>query len=284
MAGPTVYRGLTQAALNRAYDNRCHVANYATILARWAEESAALYRSAPVIRDLRYGPQPRHRIDFFSAASRGRATLFFIHGGYWQWCDKEDEAFVARGPLARDINVALVEYTLCPGISLDGIVTEMDAALNWLAPRLSEFGADPGRLYVGGSSAGAHLAAMLTWRPDIQGALLVSGVYDLEPIRHLGLNAAIGLDETSALRNSPIRRLPEAAGPICFAVGGDELPEMVRQTDDYYAAWTKAGLPGLLLHIDDADHFTVMDALSRPDGRLTSLLAQLVSAGEAMLS
>ena len=195
MADLTVYRGMMQAELDRAYDNRGHVANYAAILARWAEESAALYRSAPVLRDQRYGPGPRHRIDFFPATSRGCPTLFFIHGGYWQWCDKEDEAFVARGPLAHEINVAVVEYTLCPATSVDGIVAELNAALDWLAPRLSKFGADPRRLIVGGSSAGAHLAAMLTGRADVTGALLVSGLYDLEPIRHLGLNAVIGLDE-----------------------------------------------------------------------------------------
>jgi arylformamidase len=276
MVDPTVYRGMTQAELDRAYDNRGHVANYADILARWTEESAALYRSVAVLRDLRYGAQPRHRIDFFPAASRGRPTLFFIHGGYWQWCDKEDEAFVARGPLAHDINVAIVEYTLCPVTNVDGIVAELHAALDWLAPRLSEFGADPGRVIVGGSSAGAHLAATLTGRADVSGALLVSGLYDLEPIRHVGLNAVIGLDAASALRNSPTVHLPVAAGPACFAVGGGELPEMIRQTDDYHAAWTQAGLPGCLLHIDGRDHFTVMDELSQPDGRLTAALRALL--------
>lgn len=275
MAAPAVYRGMTQAELDRAYDNRGGVPNYAAILGRWTEESATLYRSVPVLRDLRYGSQSRHRIDFFPAASRGRPTLFFIHGGYWQWCDKEDEAFVARGPLAHDINVAVIEYTLCPATSVDGIVAELHAALDWLGPRLSEFGADPGRVIVGGSSAGAHLAAMLTGRADVKGALLVSGLYNLEPVRHLGLNAVIGLNEASASRNSPILHLPIAAGPACFAVGGGELPEMIRQTDDYHAAWTQAGLPGSLLHIDSSDHFTVMDELSRPDGRLTAALRTL---------
>ncbi len=275
MAAPAVYRGMTQAELDRAYDNRSHVPNYAVILARWAEESAALYRSVPVVRDLRYGQGPRHRIDFFPAAARGRPTLFFIHGGYWQWCDKEEEAFIAPGPLAHDINVAVVEYTLCPATSIDGIVAELHAALDWLGPRLVEFGADPGLLVVGGSSAGAHLAAMLTGRVDVKGALLVSGLYNLEPVRRLGLNAVIRLDEASALRNSPILHLPVAASPTCFAVGGSELPEMIRQTDDYHAAWTQAGLPGSLLHIDGSDHFTVMDELSRPDGRLTAALLGL---------
>ena len=205
-----IYRGMTQAELDRAYDNRAHVKNSAAILERWAEESAALYRTAPVLRDLRYGSGPRHRLDFFPAGTPGRPTLFYVHGGYWQWCDKEEECFVARGPLAHDINVAVVEYTLCPETSLEGIVAEIRAALNWLTPRLGDLGAGPGPVIVAGSSAGAHLAAMVMGRADIGGALLVSGGYDLEPIRLSRFNAAIGMDAACADRNSPIRRLPPA--------------------------------------------------------------------------
>ncbi len=276
-----IYRGMTQAELDRAYDNRAHVKESAAILERWAEESAALYRTAPVLRDLRYGPGPRHRLDFFPTSRPGQPTLFFIHGGYWQWCDKEGESFVARGPLAHGINVALVEYTLCPETTLDGIVAEIHVALDWLIPRLGDLGAAPDRLTVAGSSAGAHLAAMVTGRPDIGGALLVSGGYDLEPIRLSRFNGAIGMDAACADRNSPIRHLPARAGPVCFAVGSSELPEKIRQTDEYHAAWTKAGLPGWLTHLDGTDHFTVMDELAEPAGRLTEAVLRLVSAASA---
>jgi acetyl esterase/lipase len=276
-----IYHGMTQAELDRAYDNRAHVKDSAAILARWAEESAALYRTAPVLRDLRYGPGPRHRLDVFPASTPGRPTLFYIHGGYWQWCDKEDECFVARGPLAHGINVAIVEYTLCPETSLDGIVAEIHAALDWLTPRLGDLGAGPAPVIVAGSSAGAHLAAMVMGRADVGGALLVSGGYDLEPIRLSRFNAAIGMDAACADRNSPIRRLPVRAGPVCFAVGADELPEKIRQTDEYHAAWTAAGLSGWLMHVDGADHFTIMDELAEPDGRLTQAVLSLLAAAPA---
>jgi arylformamidase len=273
-----IYRGMTQAELDRAYDNRGHVKESAAILERWAEESAALCRTAPVLRDLRYGPGPRHRLDLFRASRPRRPTLFFIHGGYWQWCDKEGETFVARGPLAHDVNVAVVEYTLCPETSLDGIVAEIHAALNWLTPRLGDLGAGPGPVIVAGSSAGAHLAAMVMGRADVGGALLVSGSYDLEPIRLSRFNGAIGMDAACAERNSPIRRLPVRAGPVCFAVGAGELPEKIRQTDEYHAAWRAAGLSGWLVHLDGTDHFTIMDELAEPGGRLTAAVLQLISA------
>jgi acetyl esterase/lipase len=281
IAASATWRGMTADEVDRAYDNRAHVPNYASILERWTGESAELYLTRPVLRDLAYASGARHRLDFFPAVRPAQPTVFFIHGGYWQWCDKEGEAFVARGPLAHDINVAVVEYTLCPQTTLDGIVAEMHAALDWLVPRLKDCGADPSRLIVSGSSAGAHLAAMMAGRPDVCAALLVSGVYDLEPVRFRRLNSVIGLDAAGAERNSPILHLPGTAGPVCFAVGGGELPEMIRQTDDYHAAWTKSGLPGELLHIGGTDHFTVMDELAEPNGELTEALLRLVSAASA---
>ncbi len=234
-----------------------------------------MYQSRPVIRDLRYGSAPRQRLDFFPAARVGRPTFFFIHGGYWQWGQKEDEAFVARGPLAHDINVVNVEYTLCPQISLDGIVAEIHLALDWLSPRLAELNADPSQLIAGGSSAGAHLAAMTLGRPDVTGALLISGIYDLEPIGLSGLNTALRMDVHMARRNSPILLLPARAAAVCFAVGANELPELIRQTHEYFDTWEAAGLPGTRATLSAVNHFSIMDELARPDGRLTRDLLRL---------
>jgi len=281
MSSGVIYRGMTQAELDCAYDNRGHVPDYADHLARWAADSAGLYREAKVHRDLCYGPAPRQRLDFFPARTAGRPTVLFIHGGYWQWCDKEEECFVARGPLAHDINVAAVEYTLCPNIDLDGIVAEMHLAVDWLVPRLPVYGADPDRLVVSGSSAGAHLAAMLVGRPDVKGTLLISGLYELEPIRLTGLNKVIGMDRDMALRNSPILALPGKAGPVCFAVGADELPELRRQTRDYYARWNAAKLPGWDLVVPGTNHFSVMDEMADPGGSLTAAILRLCGLSAA---
>jgi arylformamidase len=234
-----------------------------------------LYQSRPVRRDLRYGSAARQRLDFFAAGQVGRPTLLFIHGGYWQWGAKEDEAFVASGPLAHAINVANVEYTLCPESNLDGIVAEIHAALDWLSRHLAELNADPSQLIVGGSSAGAQLAAMMLRRADVTGGLLISGVYDLEPIRLSGLNEAVRMDAAMASRNSPIRQLPAGAAPVCFAVGSDELPELIRQTHEYRQAWQAAGLPGWSATLSALNHFTIMDELADPNGRLTAALLRL---------
>src|SRR6185503_5359727 len=115
------------------YNNRAAAPRLAEMKADWDRRSQALYAGARVSRDLAYGSGARQRLDFFHARSGGRPTLAFIHGGYWQWNEKEPNAFVAAGPLAHDINVALVEYTLAPAATMSQIVAEVRAAIAWLA-------------------------------------------------------------------------------------------------------------------------------------------------------
>src|SRR5262245_54570040 len=108
-----IYRGMDRAALDAAYDNTAAVADSQDHRARWWEASAAV-RARPTSRlDLRYGNRPRATLDYFPAA--GGAPLFvLIHGGYWQRNEKERFAFVAPGPSAHGINVAVPGYTLAP--------------------------------------------------------------------------------------------------------------------------------------------------------------------------
>ena len=112
--------------------------------------------------------------------------------------------------------------------------------------------------------------------PEVRGGIAISGIYDLEPIRLNYLNEKLGLDVAEAERNSPVRHLPPAAGELVVAYGSRELPELCRQSIEYARAWTERGLPGRLLPVDRADHFTILDALARPEGLLTqALLAML---------
>ena len=147
--------------------------------------------------------------------------------------------------------------------------------MRWLAEHLGEYGAGPNRLYVAGHSAGGHLTAMTMPLPEVRGGIAISGIYDLEPIRLNYLNEKLGLDVAEAERNSPVRHLPPAA-ELVVAYGSRELPELCRQSIEYARAWTERSLPGRLLTVDRADHFTILDALARPEGVLTqALLAML---------
>src|SRR3982074_3191807 len=126
-----LYRGMDRAARDAGDNNSAAVADSAQIVAGWQKRSDALRTDFSGGLDLRYGSAERNRIDYFEA-KRGGPLLVFIHGGYWQMRAKENFAFVAAGPLAHGINVALVGYTLAPQKNLDGIVAEILSALDFL--------------------------------------------------------------------------------------------------------------------------------------------------------
>ena len=154
-----LYRGMNRAALDAAYNNSAAVRDSAEIVAEWEARSARLRARHPEGMDLRYGPEERNRVDYF-AARRDGPVLAFIHGGYWQMRSKEIFSFIAEGPLAWGINVALIGYTLAPQKRLDGIVAEVHAAASWLQKSIPILGGDPERLFISGWSAGGHLTAM----------------------------------------------------------------------------------------------------------------------------
>jgi len=271
-----VYRDFSQAELDAAYNNRAVARRLAELKAERDRRSLALYASAEVDRDLAYGGGSRQRLDFFHAGSKGRPTVAYLHGGYWQLNEKEPNSFIAEGPLAHDINVALLEYTLAPAVSMTQIVAEVRAAIAWLVPRLkSEFGAGTG-LVVCGHSAGGHLTAMAAGIPGVTAALPISGLFDLEPIRLCYLNQPLSMDLAEASTNSPMR-LPLPTVPISVAFGGDELPELVRQSQDFVAALKLAGRPVREIAVPGEDHFSILDQLASPDGTLAREIARLAA-------
>ena len=267
-----LYRRMDRAQLDRAYNNTLAVPERGAIVAEWAARSARVRREHPDHLDLAYGENPRERLDLFLALDPAVPTLAFIHGGYWQMNDKENFAFLAEGLLPVGVNLAVIEYTLAPAAGLDRIVSEVRRSVRWLAEHLGEYGADPNRLYVAGHSAGGHLTAMTMPLPEVRGGIAISGIYDLEPIRLNYLNEKLGLDTAEAERNSPARHLPATAGELVVAYGTRELPELCRQSIEYARAWTERDLPGRLLPVDGADHFTILDALAQPEGVLTRAL------------
>lgn len=276
-ATPALYRGMDRAALDAAYNNSAAVADSPAWLARWRARSAVV-RAEPGARlDVAYGARPRAKLDYFPAGP-ARAPLFvFIHGGYWQRNEKETFAFVADGPRAHGIDVALLGYTLAPEARLADIVGEMRAALSFLAQHARDFGFDPARIFVGGWSAGGHLTAAVGDHPAVRGGLPISGIFDLEPIALNYLNEKLSLDASEIATLSPLRTMARPTGPLHLSVGGAELPELQRQSRDYAEAARARGLPVRLSVLPDRHHFSIMDEIARPDGALTRDLKDMIA-------
>ena len=271
-----IYRGMDRAALDAAYDNSGIVADSQAYRARWWDESEKI-RMAPDSRlDLRFGVRPRATLDYFPCGSSGAPLFVFIHGGYWQRNEKERFAFVSAGPRARGINVAVPGYTLAPQASLTDIVAEVCAALTFLQASAGELGFDRTRILVGGWSAGGHLTAAVADHPAVRGGISISGIFDLEPIALGVLNDKLALSAEEVAKLSPLRNLPDRSPPLRLFVGGAELPELKRQSQDYAAAARARGLPVNLTTLPGHHHFSILDEIAKPDGALTRALMELI--------
>lgn len=268
------WRKLTQEQLDLGLNNSVAVSETPNIVGGWDKLSAGMRARHPQYLDLRYGPRERNRIDFLKA-NGGGPTLVFIHGGYWQMRAKENFTFCAAGPMAHGISVALIGYTLAPDATLDQIVDEVRTAIDYLIKELPALGGDPAQVVVSGWSAGGHLSSMVLGHPHVRAGLLISGIYDLEPIRHSYLNAKLGLDEAMSRRNSPVMQPGGVNKPLVIVAGSGELPLLRKQSADFAAHRATHGLPVLYEEIPDANHFTMMDELASPAGRLTTLVRQL---------
>lgn len=265
---------LTQRERDNAYDNRKAVADSPALSEERNQASEAFRAAHPGHLDLRYGPTEREAWDVFPGRDPAAPVLAFIHGGYWQWNRRQDFACVAEGALAMGWGVALCGYTLAPEATLTRIVWQLNTALDWLSTHGAAHGIG-GPLVLSGWSAGGHLAALGAEHPSVTAAVAISGIFGLGPIRDTYLNAALKLTDDEIIDLSPMRR-PVVRKPIAIIHGGEELPELCRQSRDFHARRTAAQAPGPLWPVPGADHFRVLEALRRPDGLLLRVAAEML--------
>jgi acetyl esterase/lipase len=264
----------TQRERDRAYNNTEAVPDSAALIEERNSASAALRAQAGHALDLQYGDSQREAWDIFRGPDPNAPVLAYIHGGYWQRNRREDFACLAEGALAMGWNVAMCGYSLAPEATMDRIVWQIHAALDWLSQHGAEHGTG-GPLVLSGWSAGGHLAALGAEHPSVSAALAISGIYELGPIRDTYLNVALKLTDEEIVELSPMRR-PVVMKPMAIVYGGTELPELCRQSRHFHGTRAKAQAPGPLLPIPGADHFRVLDALRRPGGALLRVAAELL--------
>ena len=264
--------------LSREYNNRELFPDHPRHFARWSDASARARRTMTCYLDRAYGSSPGETLDIFPSRKGDGSALMFIHGGYWRSLDKKDFSFLAPAWVDAGVSLVVVNYDLCPKVSIERIVQQMLAASVWLYRHAEQYGMDEERLYVSGHSAGGHLAAMMQaalWpvvdrslpKDLYKGAVAVSGVYDLRPLVDVGwLNGDLRLDEASALKLSPAFLPPATRSPLALAVGGLESSEFKRQNALLAQRWKP--VLAEVLEAPGCDHFTVIDGLGDPANAL----------------
>jgi arylformamidase len=285
-----VYLTYDQRTLDIQYSPSSCVTDINVFLREYADRSALARDRLEMRSSVRYGPRPEQLLDYFPASEPGGPLLVFIHGGYWQELSRLESAFMALDLVPRGVSVAALGYGLAPAYRLPEIVDMVAEGVRWICRNAYQLSSIPGSVYLSGCSAGAHLAVMALFdepgwrrhgdRPDraVAGAVLLSGVYDLEPVRRTYVNEALGLDPETAHAYSPIHRLPAPLPPLVVARGENETDEFGRQQAEFVDAVRASGARVVDLVVPSRNHFDLAFDLGVHGTVLGDSLTEMIGA------
>ena len=272
-----IYRDFDQETLDCEYSARGTVPSMDPFIDEYTRLSAIARDTLDCREDVAYGDHPDEIVDIFPAGDNA-PVLIFIHGGYWRMLSQKESGFMAPCFVKNGVAVVTVNYSLASGASIDTIVRQCREAIAWTWRNARDFGGDPDRIYVCGSSAGGHLTGMMVaggWHDDlgipadtIKGAAPLSGIHDLEPIRLANVNEWAQLDEASARRNSPVHHLPGNGCPLIVTYGGSETTEFKRQSALLADGWRKNGWDVDIFENTARNHFDIVFDLCDADSLL----------------
>ncbi|XP_051529332.1 kynurenine formamidase isoform X3 [Myxocyprinus asiaticus] len=237
--------------------------------------------------DVPYGDGDGENLDVYvpSSSSPDLPLVIYLHGGYWQFLSKDESGFLAVPLVQKGVVVVAVGYSIAPKGNMDLMVSQVRRSVVSVIQQYSHISG----LYLCGHSAGAHLAAMVLstdWSqydisPQIKGAFLVSGIYDLQPILSTYVNEPLKMTEEVALRNSPSRllsqlQLSSSSCHIVIAVAQNDSPEFRKQSEEYFKDLESAGLKVSYEDVPNTDHFSIIEQLVDENYHLTKLLLKMM--------
>lgn len=265
--------------------------HHPALLASFEAKSKQAIDRLCTARNVPYGQHPRCRFDVFPARGKPRATMIYIHAGYWQSRDKDQFAFLAEPLTARGIRLVTINYPLCPDATMDQLVAAVRHAVPAILQHAKATGEATSPLVIAGHSAGGHLAVELAsfdWSTlgliasPIDGIIAISGVYDLLPLLTTPLNDKLRLNEADARHHSVTERAYSRMPPAVFAVGACETSEFHRQSATMHQAWAKHGATSDLFISNHDDHFSILGSLIERDSPLNILLVRLLERAASL--
>ena len=155
-----LYKGFRRDEMEYQFNPRESVPEYPELAKVRAAQAKKVRETAKSWLDIPYGESRRQSLDIYGADRPNGNVLVYIHGGYWRSGSKEDNCNFVPTFTKRGATVVLVEYDLCPQVTVTDIVRQTRAAITWVHKNIIRYGGDAAKIFVSGHSAGGHLTAM----------------------------------------------------------------------------------------------------------------------------
>ncbi len=289
--GPRVFLDYDQIELDAAYDQAVYQPNILQLNKRWASNSART--RARIGEPLRcaYGETPIEQLDIFRTDKPNAPIFIFIHGGAWIRGDAASYSAMAETFIGAGAHFVVPDFinVADAGGSLFPMSEQVCRAIAWVYRHAESFGGDPDRIYVGGQSSGAHLAAVaLTtdWPRTfdvpadvVKGGLCTSGMYELAPVRLSARANYVKFTDPMVERLSPIRHLDRLCAPLIVSYGTYESPEFIRQAKEFAAAVRDVGKLRELIVGENYSHLDFPETLCSPYGVLGAAVLEMMGLG-----
>jgi len=279
----TDWQQMSDEEVERHFNPRVAAPDAAQHLEHFISESAAARSRQDMRRNVSYGPHPREVYDIFPGPV-GSPMHVFIHGGYWRALSKDEHSFVAEPFAGAGATVVLINYPLCPEVTLDGLVDSVMRGIAHAAQHAADYGASTDGIHLSGHSAGAHLCAVAVahdWTTHglpadlIRSATLLSGIFDPRAAMRTTINAEIGLTAEVAARNNILTDSfsPRPGIDLLVAAGGDEPDGWIDQSSSYARLH---GVKREVMLVPGTNHFTLMEAVADPKSTITRTMLSMM--------
>ena len=250
-----IFRAYDQKGLDAQYEQRSLVPHADQIIARWGPMSDAVRARIGEPRSERYGPTPVETLDVYG---EGEKAFVFVHGGAWKRQSRRENAFAAEPFVQAGAAFVVLDFALLPSVTLPEMAAQICRGIEWVYRNLST------EIVLCGHSSGSHLAACaLVETGSPANALLVSGIYDLLPVRLSVRNEYVRLDEELEHEYSPIRHVERIKCPVTVAWAEHEAAEFYRQSEAFAQRLRAPRIIGRGMN-----HFEIIETLADPGAPL----------------
>ncbi|HYN12447.1 MAG TPA: alpha/beta hydrolase [Burkholderiales bacterium] len=252
-----VFRDYDQKALDDQYEQRVWVPHADEIIKRYAAASDLVRKKFGEPRVQRYGPTPPETLDIYGS---GKKAFVFVHGGAWRRQSSREQAFPAEPIMAAGAAYVALNFANLPTVALPEMAGQVCRGIEWVYANLSK------EVVLCGHSSGGHLGGVaLTKIPYIKKALLISGIYDLLPVRLSARNDYVRIDERLEHEYSPIRHSAKIRCPVTVSWAEKEATEFYRQSEEFAKKLRAPALVGKGLN-----HFEIIETMADPRSQLGS--------------